>query len=230
MEEQEVINPAHGSGEKRMQIRESARKIFDGAANAGHDINHSLRVMDLCIHISSIEGGDSEILEAAALLHDIGRPAQLKDPAVDHATLSAQLAPDILSGAGFPSQKVPAVVYAIKHHRYSFGLTPETLEARILQDADRLDISGAVGAAMTFAYSGAMNRKLYHSSDPMAKHRQLDGDEYALDHILSKLMHLPGSMHTTTARLMAEERNMFLNGFVEQLLREITFGRRQANE
>lgn len=230
MEEKEVINPAHGSGGKGMQIRESARKIFDGTANAGHDINHSLRVMDLCIHICNIEGGDSEILEAAALLHDIGRPAQLKDPAVDHATLSAQLAPDILSGAGFPSQKVPAVVYAIKHHRYSSGLTPDTLEARILQDADRLDISGAVGVAMTFTYSGAMNRKLYHPGDPLAEHRQLDGDEYALDHIFSKLMHLPRSMHTATARLMAEERNRFLNGFVKQLVSEITFGRGQANE
>ena len=212
MEEKEVVNPVHVSGGKGMQIRESARKVFDDSANAGHDINHSLRVMDLCIHICNIEGGDSEILEAAALLHDIGRCAQLKDPAVDHATLSAQLAPDILNDAGYPSQKVPAVVYAI------------------LQDADRLDISGAVGAAMTFAYSGAMNRKLYHSSDPLAGDRQLNGDEYALDHILSKLMHLPGSMHTATARLMAEERNRFLNGFVEQLVNEITFDRRQANE
>lgn len=230
MEEKKVIAPAHGSGGTGMQIRESARKIFNGAVNAGHDINHSLRVVDLCIHICNIEGGDSEILEAAALLHDIGRPAQLKDPAVDHATLSAQLAPDILSGAGFPSQKVPAVVYAIEHHRYSLGLTPDTLEARILQDADRLDISGAVGVAMTYAYSGAMNRKLYHSSDPMAEHRPLNGDEYALDHILSKLMHLSGSMHTATARQLAEERNSFLNGFVNQLFSEISFGRGQANE
>ncbi|MCK4938425.1 MAG: HD domain-containing protein [Methanosarcinales archaeon] len=230
METKEVINPPPGSGGKGMQIRESAIKIFDGAANAGHDINHSLRVMDLCAHICNIEGGDNEILEAAALLHDIGRCAQLKDPAVDHATLSAQLAPDILSNAGFPSQKVPAVVYAIKHHRYSSGLTPDTLEARILQDADRLDISGALGVAMTFTYSGAMNRKLYHSSDPLAGHRQLDGDKYALDHILSKLIQLPRSMHTVTARLMAEERNRFLNGFVEQLVNEITFTRRQANE
>ncbi|MBW6516921.1 MAG: HD domain-containing protein [ANME-2 cluster archaeon] len=212
------------------QIENAARSILENAPSAGHDITHSLRVRDLCLYLAQEEGGDSQVLEAAALLHDIGRPAEFKDPDTDHAVISAQLAPGILSGAGFPSRNIPAVVYAIKHHRHSSGVVPDTLEARILQDADRLDISGAVGAAMTFAYSGAMNRSLYHSGDPLGEHRQLDGDEYALDHILSKLTHLPRTMHTVTARQMAEERSRFLNGFVEQLAGEITCCRRQQDE
>ena len=204
-----------------MQIEKSVRNMLESAPCAGHDITHTLRVRNLCIHIGNIEGGDHDILESASLLHDIGRPAEFKDPGADHAIISAQLAPGILTATGFPAQKIPAVVYAIEHHRYSSGVTPDSLEAMILQDADRLDISGALGAAMTFAYSGAMDRQLYHSSDPLAEHRQLDGNEYALDHILSKLIHLPGSMHTSTARRLAGERNIFLKQFVDQLVSEI---------
>lgn len=212
------------------QILSSARTHLEGTPNAGHDITHTLRVRDLCLHISSIEGGDPEILEASALLHDIGRPAELKDPGTDHAALSAQLSPGILDRAGFPTKKIPAVVYAIANHRYSSGITPDSLEARILQDADRLDISGAIGAAMTFAYSGAHNRRLYHPDDPLASHREPDGKEYALDHILTKLMLLPGSMYTGTARGMAEERNRFLQSFVDQFIHEINTGRGPGNE
>ncbi|MDF1557207.1 MAG: HD domain-containing protein [ANME-2 cluster archaeon] len=210
-------------------IQELVMSILDEAPDAGHDITHTLRVRDLCLHIADTEGGDRQVLEAAALLHDIGRPREFRDPSVDHAAISAQMAPDILTSAGFPTQKIPAVVYAIKHHRYSSGVTPDSLEARILQDADRLDISGALGAAMTFAYSGAMNRKLYHYSDPLAKQREANGNEYALDHILSKLMLLPRSIHTSTARRLAHERSRFLQGLVEQLASEIDLGRRQPD-
>jgi uncharacterized protein len=212
------------------QILHSARTHLESTPNAGHDITHTLRVRDLCLHIGSIEGGDPDILEASALLHDIGRPAELKDPANDHATSSAQLSPGILNMAGFPAQKIPAVVYAIANHRYSSRIIPDSLEARILQDADRLDISGAVGAAMTFAYSGAHNRRLYHPDDPLASQREPDGNKYALDHILTKLMLLSGSMHTCTARSMAEERNRFLQIFVDQFIHEIYTVRGPGNE
>jgi uncharacterized protein len=212
------------------QILRSARTHLESTPSAGHDITHTLRVRDLCLYISSIEGGDPEILEASALLHDIGRPTELKDPGTDHAASSAQLSPGILGRAGFPAQKIPAVVYAIANHRYSSGVIADSLEARILQDADRLDISGAVGAAMTFAYSGAYNHRLYHIDDPLASQRKPDGNEYALDHILTKLMLLPGSMHTGTARGMAEERNRFLQTFVDQFIHEINTVRRPGNE
>ena len=205
------------------QILRSARTHLESTPNAGHDITHTLRVRDLCLHISSIEGGDPEILEASALLHDIGRPDEIKDPAIDHAELSARLSPKILDRAGFPAQKIPAVVYAIANHRYSSGITPDSLEARILQDADRLDITGAVGIAMTFAYSGAYGHMLYHPDDPMCKKHKPDDNKYAMDHILSKLIQLPTSMHTNTARHIANERNKFLLDFIDQFKQEITF-------
>lgn len=204
-------------------IADSTRAIFEKQPTAGHDITHTLRVRNLCLHIGRIEGGDPEILEASALLHDIGRPAELHKPEVDHAVISAELAQGILKKVGFPDEKIPPVIYVIENHRYSSNIHPDGLEARILQDADRLDISGAVGVAMTFAYSGALGRLMYHINDPMAENREPDDKKYALDHILSKLMLLPGSMHTDTARDMARQRNEFLNKFIDQFVHEINF-------
>ena len=204
-------------------IAESIRVIFEKQPTGGHDITHTLRVRELCLHIGHVEGGDPEILEASALLHDIGRPAELQNPEVDHAAVSAHLAQEILNDAGFPDGKISSVIYAIENHRYSSNIEPASLEARILQDADRLDVSGAVGAAMTFAYTGALGRQMYHIDDPMAENRELDDNEYSLDHILSKLMLLPGSLHTDTARAMVKQRNEFLNKFIDQFAEEINF-------
>ena len=206
-------------------LMQSIGSILEEGPTAGHDITHTLRVRELCLYIAGIEGGDCEILEASALLHDIGRVEEFKNPNTDHAVISARMAPDILRSAGFPAQKIGSVVYSIANHRYSSGVIPVNLEAKILQDADRLDISGALGIAMTFAYSGAHGHALYHINDPLCKMREPDDHEYALDHILSKLIHLPGSMHTDTARRMAQERNSYLTGFIDRFIYEITFSR-----
>lgn len=207
------------------QILRSVNSILKNKAAAGHDITHTLRVKDLCLYIAGIEGGDVEILEACALLHDIGRAEEIKNPGTDHAFISAQMAPGILKAARFPAHKIESVIYSIINHRYSLQVTPTTLEARILQDADRLDISGAIGIAMTFAYSGAYRHMLYHPDDPMCEKHKPDDNKYAMDHILSKLIQLPASMHTNTARRMANERKAFLLSFIDQFKQEIIFDR-----
>lgn len=212
------------------KIMESARSILEASAHTGHDMNHALRVRDLCIYTSSVEGGDQEILIAAALLHDIGRPDELQDPSLDHALISAYLAEGILKGSGFPDDKIKQVIHSIDSHRFSTNLNPGSLEGCILQDADRLDISGALGVAMTFAYSGACGRRLHHPSDPLAEHRKPDGTMYALDHILTKLMVLPGTMNTMTARRMAKDRNRFIRTFLDQFKNEIIFPGRMDHE
>lgn len=97
-------------------ITDSTRLILEKQPTAGHDITHTLRVRELCLHIGHIEGGNPEILEASALLHDIGRPAEIQKPGVDHAAVSAGLAQDILKDTGFPDDKIPSVIYAIENH------------------------------------------------------------------------------------------------------------------
>jgi uncharacterized protein len=203
------------------EIELEAKRYMNEHCYIGHDFSHVLRVRKLCNIISEAENADKLILNAAALLHDLGRDAERKDPAADHAEKSAEIAKSILQKIGFPSDKIPAVLYAIKVHRFSKGESPNTLEAKILQDADRIDISGALGIATTFAYSGAHNRDLYEPQDPFAEKRSLDDKNYALDHFYTKLLNLPRTMHTKTGRQLAEKRALFTQLFLKELKNEI---------
>jgi uncharacterized protein len=184
---------------------------------AGHDQTHTLRVCGLCRAIGQKENADLLILEAAALLHDIGRSSQQ----VDHAEKSAEMADRLLKECEFPLDLIPQVLYAIRMHRFSRGMEPDTLEAKILQDADRIDISGAVGVAMAFAYGGAKNMELYDKDDPLAKNRKLDDNVYVLDHFQSKLLKLPEMIHTKTGRQLIRKRATYLKSFINQFVKEI---------
>jgi len=184
---------------------------------AGHDQTHTLRVYELCRLIGEKEKADPLILEPAALLHDVGRSFE----GVDHAEKSAELAKKLLRECSFPADRIPEVQYAIRMHRFSRGAEPNTLEAKILQDADRIDISGAIGVAMTFAYGGSKNTELYDKDDPLAKNRKLDDTKYVLDHFQTKLFRLPDTMHTRTAKQLIRKRSIYLKSFFNQFLEEI---------
>ena len=201
---------------KEKSIMKSITSIFEGELTGGHDLSHTIRVMNYCSQIRKKEGGDKEIIEAAALLHDIGRPDETKNPALDHAIISAEKAPLILLEVGFPKEKIESVVYAIRNHRYSSGIVPDTLEAKILQDGDRLDFTGAMAIARTFAYAGAHNKLFYNPADPLCEIHSPDGKKYAIDHILTKAMHIPETMNTETGRAMAHDRKRFLLKFIQQ--------------
>ena len=114
-----------------------------------------------------------------------------------------------------------AVAHAIAAHSFSAGIAPETPEARILQDADRLEALGAIGLARMFLISGRMGGGIVDMDDPMALHRPLDDKAFALDHLEVKLLGLPATMQTRTGRLMAEERAEWMMSFRSRLLAEI---------
>lgn len=113
------------------------------------------------------------------------------------------------------------MAHAIAAHSFSAGIAPETHEARILQDADRLEALGAIGLARMFAVSGLMGGQLYDPEDPLAQHRPLDDRAYALDHLEVKLFPLVETMQTATGREIAEERADWVAAFRSRLLREI---------
>jgi uncharacterized protein len=199
------------------QLKKTALEYIQVHSYAGHDQNHTIRVYELSRIIGEKEGADPLILEAAALLHDVGRGFE----GVDHAEKSAEIAEKLLSECSFPVDKIPQVLYAIKMHRYSRGEEPTTLEAKLLQDADRIDASGAVGVAMTFAYGGSKNAELYSRDDPLAMNRKLDDTRYVLDHFQTKLFKLPETMHTKTAQQLIRKRASYLKSFFNQFLKEI---------
>jgi len=204
-------------------VKARVRERLCGGSSSGHDYSHVRRVHALCCRLAEMEGAavERQVLEAAAWLHDLGREWERRDPSIDHAVKSAELAEPMLREAGFPERDIPKVLYAIRVHRFSGGVVPETLEAKLLQDADRIDASGALGVAMTFAYGGAHGRMLYDPEDPFAEKRMLDDGVWSLDHFYTKILTLGDTLHTESARAMARERAAFTRTFLEQMRREI---------
>jgi uncharacterized protein len=199
------------------ELRSEVKRMM-GAS--GHDYQHVQRVYAIARKIGSEEGADMLVLEAAALLHDLGRAYEDKER--NHADVSVELAEKLLERVKFPPDKREKVLHAIGVHSYRRDLKPQTLEAKILQDADRLDAIGAVGIMRCFTFGGAHGRRDYHAEDPFfEKNRELEGDKYSLDHFYEKLLKLKHTLHTKAARRIAEERERYMRGFIEQLKREI---------
>ena len=126
-----------------------------------------------------------------------------------------------LAAMGFPDAKLPAVHHAIAAHSFSARIAPETVEARILQDADRLEALGAIGIARMFAVTGQVGGGLFDPEDPMALRRPLDDRRFALDHLEVKLFGLVETMQTATGRAIAAERAEWMASFRTRLLSEI---------
>lgn len=182
----------------------------DGA----HDASHLERVWrnaeSLLAHHPQ---ADTLVVLAACYLHDLVNLPK-NDPARHLAsTRSAELARRELERLGFPRARLDAVAHAIAAHSFSAGIVPATLEAQIVQDADRLDGLGAVGLARMFYTAGRMGSALAHGADPLALARPLDDKAYSLDHIPAKLARLPGMMQTAGGRRVAEQRLALLEEF-----------------
>ena len=170
-----------------------------------HGLDHVLRVLYLCELIGREEAADMRILLPAAIFHDIARPEET-EKGMPHEEAGARMAERYLRSIRYDDERIPMITHAIRTHRYRSIEKPETLEARILSDADKLDAMGAVGIARTFIRAGEHQGEI---SD-------------AVDHISGKLLNLRGLMYTATAKKMAEERHQYLKEYLEILNQEIT--------
>lgn len=224
------VEPEYGRGSRaddelstweRRLAAEAARHAANG--DGSHDVGHARRVWALCGRIA--DGLDEPVhrlvLLAGAYLHD-AMPVEKNDPRRAQASrAAAEYATSFLTAAGFPRDLLGAVAHAIEAHSYSAGVPPASAEARVLQDADRLEALGAIGLARTFYVAGRMGSSLFHAEDPLAQARRLDDRRYALDHFQAKLYRLPGTMQTAPGRAIARERVAVLERFVEDLLAEL---------
>ena len=201
---------------------DEARRYY-GDSDAVHDFDHVLRVLALAERIGQEEGADMEIVRAAVLLHDVGRE-QADAIGLDHAAVGAEKVSDIL--AGQPRAKVEAVVHAVAAHRYRTTPEPETLEAQVLFDADKLDAIGAVGIARAFAYGGAHGQRLWAPIEVVDADRwKKEGDDpeahTPVHEFVVKLSRLKGRLHTSTGLTIAEERHAYMVGFFERMSAEV---------
>lgn len=194
----------------------------DDGTDASHDINHARRVMHAALAIAASEGGgDDGVVIAAAYLHDwINLPKN--HPERSRASqLSAEAARPILADVGFAPERIEAACHVILTHSFSANILPETLEAKALQDADRLEALGAIGLARVFSIAGQLGSRLFDGEDPFAQDRPLDDRRYAIDHFEVKLLRLPETMQTATGRGMAEERAEVMRRFLRSLADEL---------
>lgn len=202
------------------RLEEIAREAT-WTAEPAHDLGHVRRVAASARVIAEAEGADLDIVLPAALLHELFSLPKDHPDSPRSGVLCAQRAADALRKEGYPEARIESIAYCIRVHPFSLGVVPETLEAKVLQDADRLDALGAVGIARCFAVGAALGRPFYHPEDPFARARPLDDKRWTLDHFGRKLLRLPETLHTETARAMARERAAFIQAFLAQLEREI---------
>ena len=193
--------------------------------DGSHDLGHFQRVWRAARFINREEGGgaDELVLLAAAYFHDwISFPKNHPQRSAS-SRLSAEKAVELLTVVfdDFPADKVEGVRHAIHAHSWSAGVPTETIEARVLQDADRMESLGAIGAARTFYVSGQLNQQLFDSDDPLALNRAPDDRRYALDHFQVKLLKLPATMNTAAGRRMAERNAEWLRAMARKMEEEI---------
>jgi uncharacterized protein len=199
---------------------EFARTLYPAAADSAHDFDHVLRVMAMADRIAQAEGANREIVQAAALLHDIG----LEEGRAGHETSAAKRAAEILREQGYTEDACHAVAHAIESHRFRSGPVPQTLEAQVLFDADKLDAIGAIGVARAFAFGAHRGQKLWGIVPPDYADQPGGADprqHTAVHEFHVKLSKIKERLFTATGKQIAAERHAFMVKFYEQLDQEV---------
>lgn len=218
--------------DKIEKIKEIVRKEL--AFCSAHDFDHVMRVYNLALRLAEGENVDMEVIEAAALLHDIGGRREVDDPTgkTDHAIESAEMAEPILSDLGYSPEKIKHIQSCVISHRYRTDNKPQTREAEILFDADKLETVGAIGIARAFAWVGRNNAHIY---------KKVNIEVYAKDNLGGKIngriqdktkhsaqinwetkdKHILDYLHTEKAKQIARDRMRFSEEFFQRMENEI---------
>jgi len=202
-------------------------KTWYADADPVHDFDHVLRVYRIAERLAIAEGADLDIVRAAALLHDSrgSAPGIAGNSRMEHHITSANFAGSVLAEKGWPDEEIKAVQHCILTHRYrGHEEVPQTIEAKVLFDADKLDVLGAIGAARTIAYAAIENQPFF--SEPSQQFLQTGekqpGEPHSSYHeFLFKLRHVKERMFTQSGKAIAKSRYAYLMDFYEQLRAEV---------
>lgn len=200
-------------------LKHEVEKIMDN--DPAHDFEHVMRVFKNAENICKKEKANKKLVLSAALLHDIISYPKSDKRSNQSSIESAKKSEKILKKLSFSENEISIVCDAIRDHSYSQNKIPETLEGKILQDADRLDAIGAIGIARVFATGGSLNRPFYNINDPFCKNRAPDDKTWTLDHFFQKLLKLESLMNTKTGKIEAKRRTKILNEYLKMLKQEI---------
>ncbi|MBA3995109.1 MAG: phosphohydrolase [Cyanobacteria bacterium DS2.3.42] len=194
-----------------------------GDDSTGHDYFHIMRVRALAVRLAGEEGADVYVAELAALLHDIA-DWKFHDGDLD---AGPRVATEWLQSLGEPPETVEKVASIIKEVSYKGAgvkTTPQSIEGKVVQDADRLDALGAIGIARTFAYGGKFDRPMYVPGQSPVMHQTFEQYKNSrgctLNHFYEKILLLKERLNTNAARALADERHKYVEEFVERFLLE----------
>lgn len=196
--------------------------------DVAHDLDHIHRVVANARQLAADEGARLEIVIPGAWLHDcvaVPKDSPLRSRA---SALAAAEAVRLLRAWGYPDACLDDIAHAIEAHSFSAGIPPRTLEARVLQDADRLDALGAIGLARCLMLGGELGRPLYVAGDPFCEHRAPDDLAATVDHFYSKLLHLADRCQTASGRREADRRTAVLRQFLDELAHELSWATTDA--
>ncbi len=189
-----------------------------------HGFDHILRVLRMAEKLAAAEGADMEIVRAAALLHDASGAETGGAGRAEHQNSGAAFAEQILKAEGWPPERIAAVQHCIRAHRFRGDEKPETLEAKVLFDADKLDVLGAWGVARTLGYDVVMKWPFFAepSEEFLKTGTKAPGETHSSYHEWKfKLSKIKERMQTATGRRLAEARQKFLDDYFEQLAAEV---------
>ncbi|EHK7402824.1 TPA: HD domain-containing protein [Vibrio parahaemolyticus] len=190
--------------------------------DAAHDIEHVKRVVKTAKQLCYEENADIAIVLPAAYLHDCFTYPKDHPNRKQSSAIAAKKAIAYLESIQYPQHYHDAIAHAIEAHSFSANIRPNTLEAQIVQDADRLDALGAIGVTRCIQVSTHFNAQLYNDNDMFAKERELNDKQFTVDHFQTKLFKIVDTMNTESAKLEANKRKAFMQTYLEQLHDEVT--------
>lgn len=201
----------------------------EGSEDAAHDFDHLARVIALAETIQAQEGGHLPTIWAAVAFHDIGQERERRHGG-DHALIGANMAADLLTGTHFPQKAIPIVQQAIRDHRLTGKNIPQSIEGRILYDADKIDCLGAIGIGRLYLITGRRNQKVYspiptdivEPVDPLMMRTLRNQPDYSPSIEFQLLFSdLPDRMTTATGKTLAQERYSYMKAFFSRLRNEV---------
>lgn len=201
------------------QCRDYLAQVMSG--DPAHDLSHVSRVVASALRLTEAEGGELAVTIPAAWLHDCVTVAKDSPLRKQASRLAAKEALRFLQSIEYPAEWLPRIAHAIEAHSFSANIPAQTIEAKIVQDADRLEAVGAIGIARCFLTGGSMGTPLYDPSDPFANDRELDDKQFTLDHFYMKLFKLVDTMQTDAGRAEAVRRTQYMQEFLQRLADEI---------
>ena len=213
-------HPGDRSLKMLADLQSQVKRLFE-AARGSHAWDHTLRVFRLCEKIGRAENADMNVVRVAALLHDIGRSRQdNSNGRVCHARMGAEMAAEMIRGLLLTEDQKQNILHCIRSHRFRGDQRPETTEAAVLFDADKIDAIGAVGVARAFLFAGEGGARLHNPDIRPEDGRPYSEDDTGYREYRLKLCKIKDEMLTDAGRVLAGERHRFMETFFERFLNE----------